>query len=101
MEVTSLDLSTLYYIVKSTIALITRHFVKFHENMQTPWHSSKFHDPLKTVGPTYYAHDVKMHTAYLSDDYLPPNQQRQSTEGNFCLQCFDAVGWAAGRASGL
>ena len=20
---------------------------------------------------------------------------------NFCLQCFDAVGWAAGRASGL
>jgi len=21
--------------------------------------------------------------------------------GNLCLQCFDAVGWAAGRASGL
>ena len=68
--------------------------------------------------------------------YLPPNQQRQSTEGtehnnhqqyrcsgipyrsqvvslidlsqaefqgfkSNCLQCFDAVGWTAGRASGL
>jgi len=55
--------------------------------------------------------------------FLPPNQQRQSTEGTAaytqvnspgdsaepevesdvydCLQCFDAVGWAAGRASGL
>jgi len=22
-------------------------------------------------------------------------------ERNYCLQCFDAVGWAAGRASGL
>jgi len=21
--------------------------------------------------------------------------------GNYCLQCFDAVGWAAGRASSL
>jgi len=51
--------------------------------------------------------------------FMPPNQQRQSTEGTSkalklchtlpnkflksvsCLQCFDAVGWAAGRASGL
>jgi len=68
--------------------------------------------------------------------FLPPNQQRQSTEGQFIsiiilaeksapaknfhfftkwskkyitctsrlqltLQCFDAVGWVAGRASGL
>jgi len=44
--------------------------------------------------------------------FLLPNQQRQSTEGNIInllfidllmsyLQCFDAVGWAAGRASGL
>jgi len=59
--------------------------------------------------------------------FLPPNQQLQSTEGYYtstynkymavgkycavviivisqsiqCLQCFDAVGWAAGRASGL
>jgi len=36
--------------------------------------------------------------------FLTPNQQRQSTEGKFSLlllQCFDAVGWAAGRASGL
>jgi len=23
------------------------------------------------------------------------------TEGNYCLQCFGTVGWAAGRASGL
>jgi len=50
--------------------------------------------------------------------FLPPNQQRQSTEGIIViataeivvlavvvqmhsLQCFDAVGWVAGRASGL
>jgi len=42
--------------------------------------------------------------------FLPPNQQCQSTEGTHthararacvCLQCFDTVGWAAGRASGL
>ena len=49
--------------------------------------------------------------------FLPPNQQRQSTEGipttltvliisyvdsySCSLQCFDAVGWATGRASGL
>jgi len=44
--------------------------------------------------------------------FLAPNQQRQSSEGSegsgtelyymhVCLQCFDAVGWAAGRASGL
>jgi len=37
-----------------------------------------------------------------------PNQQYQSTEGIkesngklVCLHCFDAFGWAAGRASGL
>ena len=51
--------------------------------------------------------------------FLTPNQQCQSTESvllapvllghimrqllrcSVCLQCFDAVGWAAGRASGL
>jgi len=43
--------------------------------------------------------------------FLLPNQQHQSTEGTgtfialmkcYCrLQCSDAVGWAAGRASGL
>jgi len=43
--------------------------------------------------------------------FLPPNQQRQSTEGSltflffflhwFGLQCFDTVGWASGRVSGL
>jgi len=41
--------------------------------------------------------------------FLPPNQQRQSIEGiivrnsivSNCLQCFDAVAWVEGRASGL
>jgi len=45
--------------------------------------------------------------------FLPPSQQRQSTEGHLAqpinqlqlkvvqLQCFDDVGWAAGRASGV
>jgi len=32
--------------------------------------------------------------------FLPPNQQRKSTEGK-STEGFDAVGWAAGRASGL
>jgi len=37
--------------------------------------------------------------------FLPPNQQRQSTEGKtnkfIIAQCFDTVGWVAGRASSL
>ena len=34
--------------------------------------------------------------------FLLLSQQYHSTDGNnYCLQYFDAVGWAAGRASGL
>jgi len=33
--------------------------------------------------------------------FLPPNQQRQSTEVISCPQCFETVGWASGTASGL
>ena len=29
------------------------------------------------------------------------NYDSSDVDSNMCLQCFDAVGWAAGRASGL
>ena len=37
------------------------------------------------------------------DSVASANMQKKSAPGSrqMCLQCFDTVGWAAGRASGL
>jgi len=57
-------------------------------------------------GYTIHTHAVGDWHCY--KQYLPSTQRRNeaadflSTTGHYlCLQCFDAVGWAAGRASGL
>jgi len=76
--------------------------------------------PRSTQTSTATPHHSAFFTGRMA--FLPPNQQRQSTEGTIwrytntfiiniiilrgfvecnCLQCFDTVGWAAGRASGL